>query len=149
VANEPPRATDARVRAYGIVPLMSRVDDTSGASQALLAAALGGLLCVASAGCSSSNSGAATNEDTPVPNTACQSMDPNPSVTSLTAVNDETEDVFKSQCAAKNGIFEVQPQCGGANACRGMSYDSKTQTLMEHTCRATNTCAGYSCVECN
>ena len=127
---------------------MLRDESSSGASQALLAAALGGLLCVA--GCSSSNSSTpATNEDSPIPNTQCPTMDANPSVTSITAVNDETQDVFQSQCAAKNGIFEVQPQCGGANACKGMSYDSKTETMMEHTCRATNTCAGYSCVVCD
>jgi hypothetical protein len=132
---------------------MTRPADTFVASQALLAAALGGLLCVASAGCSSNSSDSSapvTNADSPIPDTECPSgYYTDPTDTSVTAVNDETEDVFKSACDAKNGIFEVQPQCGGANACRGMSYDSKTQTLSEHTCRATNTCAGYSCVICN
>jgi hypothetical protein len=30
-----------------------------------------------------------------------------------------------------------------------MSYDTETQTLLQHTCRATNTCAGFSCVICD
>jgi hypothetical protein len=60
-----------------------------------------------------------------------------------------TQDVFTSQCNARHGLFEVQPHCGGSNACRGMSYDSETKTLTEHSCRATNTCAGFSCVICD
>jgi hypothetical protein len=130
---------------------MSGPSETSpGASQALLAAALGGLLCVASSACSSSSSAPVTTQDTPIPATACTSgVIAHPSATSITAVDDVTQDSFKSQCDAKNGIFETQPECGGSNACRGMSYDSKTTTLMEHTCQATNTCAGYSCVVCD
>ena len=60
-----------------------------------------------------------------------------------------TQDDFTAACAAKNGIFEIQPNCGGSNACRGMSYDSNTATYTEHSCRATNTCAGMSCVVCD
>lgn len=57
-----------------------------------------------------------------------------------------TENQFKSECAAKGGRFELEPECGGHNSCKGMSYDVGTQTLTEHTCRGTNTCAGYSCI---
>jgi len=132
---------------------MSGFEERSpGASQALLAAALGGLLCVASSGCASSSNASvpATNEDTPVPATECPSgYSTNPTVSATTVVDGVTQESFKSQCDGKNGIFEIQPQCGGSNACRGMSYDSKTQTVSEHNCRATNTCAGYSCVVCN
>jgi len=60
-----------------------------------------------------------------------------------------THDQFTAQCEAQAGIVEVQPHCGGSNSCRGMSYDVDTQTLAEHTCRATNTCAGYNCVICD
>jgi len=60
-----------------------------------------------------------------------------------------TLDLFTSQCNAENGIVEIQPHCGGSNACRGMSYDTELQTLIEHTCRSMNSCAGYSCVVCD
>lgn len=117
-------------------------------SQALLTAALGGLLCVATQACGGSSVAEAT-EDTPQPDTACPTgVDPNPKVTSLVAKPVSKSD-FQSMCDARNGIFEIQPECGGSNSCRGMSYDTKTGTLSEHTCRATNTCAGYSCVVCD
>jgi hypothetical protein len=137
---------------------MLQADQGSSASQALLAAALGGLLCVA-VGCSTSstagsNSAAgsssvsASNGDTPIPATECDGgVSPNPQVTS-SAVLDLTQDQFAKQCAARNGTFEIQPHCGGSNSCRGMSYDLETTALTEHSCRATNTCAGYSCVVC-
>jgi len=89
-----------------------------------------------------------TNPHTPIPATKCESGQvPNPKVTS-TVVGALTQDEFASRCAALNGIFEIQPLCGGSNSCRGMSYDSGEQTLTEHSCQATNTCAGYSCVVC-
>jgi hypothetical protein len=89
-----------------------------------------------------------TNPHTPIPATRCASGQvPNPAVTS-TVVGALTQDAFASQCAAQNGIFEIQPLCGGSNSCRGMSYDAGSQTLTEHACQATNTCAGYSCVVC-
>lgn len=127
---------------------MSELDEAnSGASQALLSAALGGLLCIASAGCTPV--GAGPTGDTPMPATECDGgVSPDPSVTSTTSVV-LTLDQFTSQCDAKNGVVEIQPHCGGSNACRGMSYDANTQTLTEHTCRSTNTCAGYSCVVCD
>ena len=89
-----------------------------------------------------------TNPHTPIPATKCASgRVPNPAVTS-TVVGALTQDEFASRCAAQNGIFEIQPLCGGSNSCRGMSYDAGSQTLTEHSCQATNTCAGYSCVVC-
>jgi len=60
-----------------------------------------------------------------------------------------TLDTFTSQCGAENGVVEIQPHCGGSNACRGMSYDTELQLLVVHTCRAMNSCAGYSCVVCD
>jgi hypothetical protein len=133
------------------------VETGSGASHALLAAALSGLLSLASAACGASGASAAasaastetTNGDTPIPATACDGgVSPNPTVTSST-VAALTLGQFTSQCNTLNGIVETQPHCGGSNACRGMSYDTETQSLSEHTCRATNTCAGYSCVVCD
>ncbi len=88
------------------------------------------------------------NPHTPIPATKCASGQvPHPAVTS-TVVGSITQDEFASRCAAQNGIFEIQPLCGGSNSCRGMSYDSGSETLTEHSCQATNTCAGYSCVVC-
>lgn len=110
----------------------------------------------AAAGAFSADSGAAgasamdtpANPHTPVPATKCASgRVSNPAVTS-TVVGALTQDEFASRCTARNGIFEIQPLCGGSNSCRGMSYDSGSQTLTEHSCQATNTCAGYSCVVC-
>ena len=151
----------------------------SGASQALLAAALSGLLCLASASCTGASSAQAhadkdavtsgsdaasdggrdaatdpdseppANGDTPVPDTACDGgVSPDAGVTSSTT-GALTLEQFTALCDAKHGIVEIQPHCGGSNACRGMSYDSNTQTLTEHTCRGTNTCGGYSCVICD
>jgi len=114
-------------------------------SDALLAAALSGLLWMAPACQSSSN----PSEDTPIPATACDAgVSPSPKVTSSTVVV-LTEDAFKARCATRGGVMELQPHCGGSNECRGMSYDSETQTLTEHTCRGTNSCAGFSCVICS
>lgn len=127
---------------------MTPLGDSLTASQALLAAAIGGLLCLAPA--CSSNSAAATNEDTPQPATTCSNRASNtPTISSQSLQPDLTHDMFQSQCSALNGIMEIQPNCGGSNACRGMSYDSARQLLTEHNCRAVNTCAGYSCVVCN
>jgi hypothetical protein len=143
----------------GTHPNMSESNDSSfRPSQALLSAALSGLLCL-TAGCgpkagSSSTADASTsvptsNGDTPIPSTTCDGgVSPNPAVTS-TVVENLTQDQFASMCAGQNGIMEIQPHCGGSNACRGMSYDSDTQTLTEHSCRATNKCGGYSCVVCD
>jgi hypothetical protein len=39
--------------------------------------------------------------------------------------------------------------CSGTNSCRGMSYDSETQIMREHTCQGMNTCTGYSCIICD
>jgi hypothetical protein len=179
------------------VSVMPRLDECAvAASHALLSAALGGLLCVASSSCgsstgsstsavstgassSSSSAGssmassagatstgaastgassstgsatqatASTDIDTPIPDTECDGgVSPTPQVTSST-VGALTEDQFTSMCAAQNGIFELQPHCSGSNACRGMSYWSENQTLIQHTCRAQNSCAGYSCVICD
>lgn len=137
------------------------------ASDALVAAALSGLLCVASAGCSSPQTSSEKNDggaagstadsgatvssggDSPYPSFECDAgVSPDPAITTTT-VGVVTQDDFTAQCNAKGGTFEVQPHCGGSNNCRGMSYDSNTETLTEHSCRATNTCAGFSCVVCD
>ncbi|HEY4119230.1 MAG TPA: hypothetical protein VGM56_15290 [Byssovorax sp.] len=118
-------------------------DESLVVSKALLGAALTGLLCIAA--CTTSG---ATGDD-PLPDTACPSgVSPDPAVTS-SATQSLTQQQFQTMCSARGGVFEIQPHCGGSNACRGFSYDSDTQTLTEHTCRATNQCSGYSCVICS
>jgi hypothetical protein len=103
----------------------------------------------AGGGTTASAGGAPVNGDTPIPNTGCpDGVSPTPEVTS-TVVGPVTQQEFEDMCSARHGIFEIQPGCGGSNAGRGFSYDSGTQKLTEHTCRATNTCAGYSCVICD
>jgi len=56
---------------------------------------------------------------------------------------------FTDQCTEQGGTVEIEPHCGGENSCRGMSYDTNTETLSEHTCKGMNTCAGYSCIICD
>ena len=80
---------------------------------------------------------------------ACGS-DPDPKprgdVTSSKVVADMTLEKFTAECDARGGQVETHSHCGGANSCKGMSYDTATELLTEHTCRGSNTCAGYSCV---
>jgi hypothetical protein len=128
----------------------------SSASRALLSAALGGLLCASMSTCAATTTTSDSGSpDAPVgldsgPAPQCDSGIPDAAVvTSSTIVANMTLDSFTSQCQALNGAVEIQPHCGGSNSCRGMSYDTETQTLLQHTCRATNTCAGYSCVICD
>lgn len=131
-------------------------DADSAASHALLSAALGGLLCLASAACgastepteveaeASSSGGAASGQ------AGCDAgVDPNPHITSSETIADLTLEAFTADCNTQNGVVEVHPHCGGVNSCRGISYDSDTDTLTEHTCRGANTCTGFSCVVCN
>jgi hypothetical protein len=135
------------------------MSEDSSASHALLAAALGGLLCVAASACSDATT--PTNPNPPTSPDAPEMTDGSTSafecdagvyadagVTSSTVESLTLAD-FTTQCNAQNGIVEIQPHCGGSNACRGMSYDIETQTLLVHTCRATNTCGGYSCIICD
>jgi hypothetical protein len=69
-------------------------------------------------------------------------------VTSSEVVTDMTLTLFTTQCDARGGVVEIHPHCGGANSCKGMSYDTGTLVLTEHSCRGMNACAGYSCIIC-
>jgi hypothetical protein len=57
-----------------------------------------------------------------------------------------TLESFSAECDALHGLVEIHPHCGGANTCRGMSYDQDTHVYTEHTCKGLNTCRGFSCV---
>jgi hypothetical protein len=71
------------------------------------------------------------------------------------AVTSSTQDpnmslaTFSAECAARGGVVEVEPHCGGLNSCRGVSWDTITHVVSEHTCKGMNTCAGYSCIICS
>jgi hypothetical protein len=149
---------------------VSHLDDAGpAASNVLLAAALSGLLCVASAcsdpgsgstgdttsaagGSGGGGSGSTSSTDATggsAPSIGCVGgVSPDPQVTTSSVVSLTAEE-FAMLCDAKNGVVEIHPHCGGVNSCRGFSYDSGTEVFTEHTCRATNTCGGFSCVVCD
>jgi len=130
--------------------------DESSASHALLSAALGGLLCVAAcapkAGQQTSDAattGDAGSEASAQPFECDGGVVADAGVTSSEVVTSLTLEDFTSQCDAQHGVVEIEPHCGGSNNCRGFTYDTGTQLLTQHTCRATNACAGYSCIICD
>lgn len=59
---------------------------------------------------------------------------------------DMTLEAFTEECDERKGKVELHAHCGGLNSCKGFSYDDETHVLTEHTCKALNTCSGYSCV---
>jgi hypothetical protein len=86
----------------------------------------------------------------PIPAIECDGgYSATPVVTSSSIVLGMTVEQFTAMCDAQNGIVEVQPHCGGLNACRGFSYDDTTNVLSVHTCRASNSCSGWNCVICD
>ena len=135
------------------MPTPRQPSHPTGPSRALLSAALGALVWASSTACAgkSSDPGSSSGSSgtTQSASFTCDGgVSPSPAVTSSSVVALSQQD-FANQCSAANGVFEIQPHCGGLNNCRGMSYDTGTQTLTQHTCRGTNTCAGYSCVVCD
>ncbi len=69
-----------------------------------------------------------------------------PVITKTVDDPDMTLEKFTAMCDALGGKIEIHPHCGGANSCKGMSYDQTTQVYTEHTCKGLNTCTGFSCV---
>lgn len=67
----------------------------------------------------------------------------------LSSVTDPsvTRESFEAVCTERGGTLELHAHCGGANSCHGLSYDTDTHVLTEHTCQGMNTCAGFSCVD--
>lgn len=107
---------------------MNRIESPS---VALYAAALAGLL---GAACSKDESHPAVS----TPDAA--------TVTSTVIERDMTQEKFTALCDERGGAVEVHPHCGGANTCKGFSWDDSNFELTEHTCKGLNTCAGFSCV---
>jgi hypothetical protein len=106
------------------------VDPRVYCSQRLMGAALAGLLCLATPGCSSNDDRAPAGSAT---------------ITSSTVVGEMTVEDFTAKCDARGGTVEVMPHCGGLATAKGFSYDETTQKLSEHTCKGANTCAGWNC----
>jgi hypothetical protein len=103
------------------------------ASRALWVAALVGLVGVgASVGACADDEGAAASSEI--------------RVTSSRVDTTVTLESFTKDCAARSGTLEQHSHCGGANSCKGISYDTGTHVLSEHGCKGLNTCAGFSCV---
>ncbi len=67
-------------------------------------------------------------------------------ITSTDAAFGFTLETFTAMCDRAGGFVEIHPHCGGANSCRGFSYDEGVHVFTEHTCAGLNTCNGYSCV---
>lgn len=97
--------------------------------------------------------------DAPV-STLVWSDGPEPDLVDAIDVMDEDGDgqislaEFAAACAksamlsgtARPGVVQVHASCAGTNSCRGMVYQTWNE-LYEHSCRAMNGCAGWSCVE--
>ena len=105
-------------------------------SRTLLSAAISGLLSLGVVACDSSS-----DSESPA-----SERDGGARITASSVVADMTLERFTADCDARNGTVELHAHCGGVNTCQGFSYDDATLVLTEHTCRALNTCSGYSCV---
>ena len=98
----------------------------------LLQAALAGLLSLAAVGCSDGDSPKGGSSEA--------------EITSKTQTQPLTEADFKAMCDARSGTVEVMAHCGGLASGPGFAYDITTLTLVEHTCKGANTCAGWNCL---
>lgn len=99
---------------------------------ALMGAAISGLLA---AGCASDNGG-----------------DDAPREVGRTEYANLTVAMFKDICEERGGLTQVHASCASTNSCRGLIYNSWANEdgkaiVVEHTCRAFNSCLGISCVD--
>lgn len=101
-------------------------------SATLVSAALVGLLGMTSCSSSSSDDNAAAAT---------------PTVTSKTKDETMTLAKFSEDCDTRKGLLQTHAACSGNNACKGISFNKFSKTIVEHTCKGTNTCGGVSCVE--
>lgn len=72
---------------------------------------------------------------------------PKPSISSTSVDKTLTLQSFTSLCEERGGVVQTHASCAGANSCAGLSFHSSSGKLSEHSCRATNICAGMSCVD--
>jgi hypothetical protein len=104
-------------------------------SEALLTAALSGLIAGTSMACGT--------EATPESTTEKEGA----KITSQVKVPDMTFAKFSADCDARGGLVQTHAVCAGNNSCKGVSFNKYDLILSEHTCKAQNTCGGMSCVE--
>jgi hypothetical protein len=81
----------------------------------------------------------------PDPEAGCDVV-PDRVITATDAAFGFTLESFTALCDRAGGYVEVHPHCGGANSCKGFSYDEGVHVWTEHTCAGLNTCNGFSCV---
>lgn len=103
----------------------------------------------ASADDASADASAVDASDASRAHVACDDPVPSPQILSSETVSPWDQQAFTALCDERGGWVQVHPHCGGANSCRGFSYDSDTNVWTEHTCRAVNTCTGFSCIVCD
>lgn len=119
----------------------------SSATSLLLGAALTGLLALALPACSDSDpapvdaAGAAGAGGTGTPGTS------ELQVVSVKVDKTVTFKSFSAECDKRGGYIQTHATCAGTNACKGLSYNKYSLELMNHTCKAMNSCGGLSCVD--
>ncbi|WNG20872.1 c-type cytochrome [Cystobacter fuscus] len=110
-------------------------------SRKLLLAAVAGLMGLGSAGCG--------QPDEPPPSQG--EPDPEPQgahvVSRSTVEGGLTFERFSADCEQRGGFVQTHAVCSGNNSCKGVSYNRFDYSLIEHTCKAINSCGGMSCVE--
>ena len=122
-------------------------------STSLLSAAVAGLLGVAVPGCVSSEGSAGQEPHTCLPSADAGTVDAGeppesgPVVTGTSTDESMTFGRFSAECTTRGGFVQTHATCFGNNSCRGVSYNRSDHILTEHTCKAMNTCGGFSCVE--
>jgi hypothetical protein len=104
---------------------------SASSSPLLLSAAVAGLLCAATSGCTTK----VEKQDPPGPGM----------ITSSQIVDPFSLDDFTAKCDAAGGTVEVMAHCGGLASAKGFSYDITTKEWSEHSCKGANTCAGWNC----
>jgi hypothetical protein len=122
-----------------------------GASQTLIRAAMTGLLRIGlgaglGAGAFGGLAACDASSSSPATATAGSAATAAPHVTSTEVVPNLSLEQFTQMCDAVGGTVETIPHCGGLNTCKGFAYDLGPQVLTQHTCKATNTCAGWNCI---
>lgn len=108
-------------------------DSTEGPSVKLLSAAVAGLLGFGAPSCGGGASGVDAG---------------GPHVISVTSDSTMTFEKFSASCEERGGYVQTTAVCAGNNSCKGVSFLTLDSTLMEHSCKAMNSCGpGMSCVE--
>lgn len=144
------------------VHLSLSFEQAASASPALLSAAVAGLLALG--GCSDDADFMAVEDLTPpeglMSDAGLVAMDagaPPPGFAQpdaaaanepvvLSEYRDETMTYAKlaEMCKNRGGYLQTHAACFGNNSCKGFSYHK--YKIIEHTCKAVNTCSGASCV---